>query len=130
MELYTATNFSRTVVLCVCRNEQNEDAPIPDAASALAVLQDTFVANTHERNVEQLMRDSLYLVSKDGTGTVVGFITIVQESEKAEITALGVNNDFQRKGHGRQLIAYAIRSLNQSAKTVYVLTSLQFEPLK
>ena len=96
MELYTTTNFSRTVVLCVCRNEQNEDAPIPDAASALAVLQGTFVENTHERNVEQLMRDSLYLVSEDGTGTVVGFITIVQESEKAEITALGVNNDFQR----------------------------------
>ena len=31
-----------------------------------------------------------------------------------------MNNDFQRKGHGRQLIAYAIRSLNRSAKTVYV----------
>eukprot|EP01043_Picozoa_sp_COSAG02_P048031 COSAG02_NODE_4672_length_5107_cov_5.286142_2_plen_99_part_00 len=74
----------------MCRNEQNKDAPIPDAASALAVLQGTFVENTHDHNVEQLMRDSLFLVSKDGTGTVVGFTTIVQESEKATITAFCV----------------------------------------
>eukprot|EP01043_Picozoa_sp_COSAG02_P024242 COSAG02_NODE_1320_length_13269_cov_11.420058_4_plen_232_part_00 len=84
--------------------EQSEDESHRDLAKRVKAFRADFLEKTAKLTL-QVQRRAIELTHlrdrKDGT--VVGFITVKQKSQKAFFTALAASNDFRRQGHGTQL---------------------------
>jgi ribosomal protein S18 acetylase RimI-like enzyme len=69
--------------------------------------------------------EEVYFLVEKTTAIPIGIVSFAVEHESASIEKLGIHQDYQRKGHGKRLMEYALNLLKKRGiKTVSVISTV------